>query len=60
MMNPIFYNIFLATKVNLFFVSKIGKDLKSVIETIFPFLYMFLKRVLGWKFGHVFNHCHLL
>ena len=47
MMNPIFYNIFLATKVNLFFVSKIGKDLKSVIETIFPFLYMFLKRVLG-------------
>ena len=45
MMNPIFDNNFLATDANLIFLSKIDKELKSVIENIFFIFYVLLKKV---------------
>ena len=56
MMNPIFDNNFLATDANLIFLSKIDKELKSVIENIFfHLLCAFKKGAIGWKFQHFIN-----
>ena len=53
MMNPVFGNDFLATDANLIFLSKIDKDLKSVIVNIFfNYLSDFKIGVIGWKFQH--------
>ena len=44
-----------------FFLSKIDKDLKSVIENIFfIFFYDFKKGAIGWKFQQFANCYYLL
>ena len=51
---PFFGNNFLGTGANLFFLSKLDKDLKRVIENIF--LCDFKKGVIEWKFQQ-FTDC---
>ena len=49
MINRVFFhNNFLATDVNLNFVSKIDKDLKSIID-FFSCICVFKKGVIGWN-----------
>ena len=57
-MTLVFDNNFLATDANLIFLSKIDKELKGVVD-FFPFLRVFKRGAIGWKFQH-FDNCYFL